>query len=192
MDPRGGRIPELPVGIDERVDFSGRQLETSFAQGRKRFTRLFDELQPQFFVCDDLTDEQLNRFLRHGARPHAKTRQLAGHVVDAGIRSNVGDWRADFHAGWTGAFEVSAQLWALCVDLRTPRRALDSGVRRFFYEALDLTARGKVKVVTVGLTSTRACRDRTSGALCTTAFVTIPTAARPSPCSSRSRALPAR
>jgi hypothetical protein len=66
MNPRGSRIPQLTVCLDERVDLSRCQLEPPLAQCGKRFTRLFNELQPQFFVRDDLTDEQLNRFLRHG------------------------------------------------------------------------------------------------------------------------------
>jgi hypothetical protein len=123
MDPRGGRIPELSVGIDERVDFSGRQLEASFAQGCQRFTRLLDELQPQFFIRDDLTDEQLNRFLRHGAD---LTRRQGNSRATSSTPASGRMWAIGGRIsmnGWTGAFEVSAQLWALCVDLRTPRRA---------------------------------------------------------------------
>jgi hypothetical protein len=66
MNPRGGRIPQLPVCLDERLDLARRELEPLFAQGRERFEGLPNELKPQIFVSDYSTDEQLNRFLRHG------------------------------------------------------------------------------------------------------------------------------
>ena len=67
MNPRGGRIPELPVCLDKRLDLARRELEALFAQGGERFERLPNELKPQIFVGDYSTDERLNRFLRHGA-----------------------------------------------------------------------------------------------------------------------------
>jgi hypothetical protein len=66
MNPRGGRIPKLPVCLDKRLDLTRRELEALFAQVGERFEGLPNEPKAQLFVGDYSTDEQLNCFLRHG------------------------------------------------------------------------------------------------------------------------------
>jgi hypothetical protein len=66
MNPCGCGIPQLAIGLEERLDLTRREVDALIAQSGERFQRLPDEPKAQFFVGDDLTDEQLNRFLRHG------------------------------------------------------------------------------------------------------------------------------
>jgi len=65
MNALGSRVPHLSIGFDERLDLARREIDSLVTQCHQRFARLADETMPQLFVGADLTDEQLNRFLRH-------------------------------------------------------------------------------------------------------------------------------
>jgi hypothetical protein len=66
VNPSGSRIPQLLVRLDERLDFTRREVDTLLSQRGERFEGLPNEPKAQLFVGDDLTDERLNCFLRHG------------------------------------------------------------------------------------------------------------------------------
>jgi hypothetical protein len=81
MDARGCRLPQLPIGVDERLDLTRGEVEALFAQGGERFEGLQNEPGAQLFVGDYLTDQRLNCFLRHGLDPRLTTAQRSGHTV---------------------------------------------------------------------------------------------------------------
>jgi hypothetical protein len=66
MKARRGPFPQRRVGHHKSLDLARRQLESPIAEIGERGERLPHELEPQLFVREQLTDEQLNRPLGHG------------------------------------------------------------------------------------------------------------------------------
>src|SRR2546422_1564546 len=65
MNSPGHRRPYLRIALNDRLDLVARQLESLVLQLRKRLERSLDETDAQLFVCEQATDHELNRFLRH-------------------------------------------------------------------------------------------------------------------------------
>jgi hypothetical protein len=65
MNAFGDRFPQLGIGLYQRPDFPVRQFEPLLTECDERLPRLPHKPETQFFVREQLTDEQLDRFLRH-------------------------------------------------------------------------------------------------------------------------------
>ena len=86
MEPPGRGIPHVLVGSHEGIDFELRQLNPLITQRGQCFCGPFDKAPAQFFVGDDLPDQQLNCSLRHtSAFPLTRNRNAHSTRTVAGL-----------------------------------------------------------------------------------------------------------